>query len=99
MLNFYKLHTNPNELFGYKDAHLKVPSIAWKVANTNKKKQKLEHLWASDAEYAFKYAYEVLREPWEPGEEAIARESMYAFLYARFVIKTSMGTWRKSDCK
>jgi hypothetical protein len=87
MLNFYKLHSDPNELFGYKDAHLKIPEIAWEVANTNEKKRKIEYLWVSNPEHAYVYARDVIKKPWSPGEKVIASITAYAFLYARDVIK------------
>ena len=87
MLNFYKLHSDPNQLNGYKDAHLKIPEIAWEVADTNEKKQELEHLWARYLEYAYWYACDVIKKPWLLGEKVISSDPKYAYWYAREVIK------------
>jgi hypothetical protein len=87
MLNFYKLHSDPNQLNGYKDAHLKIPEIAWEVADTNEKKQELEHLWIHDPRYAYEYAYDIVRGKWSPGEKVITSDPRYAYEYAYYVIK------------
>lgn len=56
--------------------------IAWESADTDEKKQELEHLWTNSPIYAYLYARDVIKGPWEPGEKAIANDEYYAALYA-----------------
>jgi len=90
MLDPYLYHTQPQQLMGYADASTKIPSIAWKLAKTNEQKRKLEHVWAQYPEWAHRYARDIVRKPWPPGEAAIASVPYLAYLYARTVIK---GPW------
>ena len=77
MLNPYQFYSQPRQLVGYADA-MKIPSIAWDIAETNAQKRELEHLWAIDAQYAFWYAQNVIKKPWPPGETAIAKDPKWA---------------------
>ena len=82
MLNLYRYHAQPQQLMGYADASAKIPSVAWDMAKTKAQKQELEHLWATDAQYAYRYARYVIKKPWPPGEAAIATDPEWAFVYA-----------------
>ena len=82
MLNPYRFHPKPQQLMGYADV-MKIPSIAWEMAETVAQKRKLEHVWAQYAEYAYRYAHQVIKKPWPPGEAAIA-SSDYAKEYQDF---------------
>lgn len=86
MLNLYRFHSRPQQLMGYADA-MKIPSIAWEMAKSGAEKRKLEHLWATDPYYAYRYAQDVIKKPWPPGEAAIAKDTKWAYGYAHFVIK------------
>ena len=87
MLNLYQYHSRPQQLMGYADATNKIPEIAWKAAKTPMQKRKLEHVWTSNAEYAYEYALNVIKKRWPPGEAAIAGDPEYAARYARDIIK------------
>ena len=86
MLNPYKFHSQPRQLMGYAESSTKVPSIAWDMAKTEAQKRKLEHLWATDAELAYRYTRDVIGGRWPPGEAAIAKDPNWAYLYALYVI-------------
>ena len=86
--DLYSLHSDPSSLKGYADAHEKIPEMAWeKYENDKAELRKREALWASDAEYAFMYAWNVLKGPFPAGEKAIASNAEYAYLYAQKVLK------------
>ena len=86
MLNLYRYHAQPQQLMGYADASAKIPSIAWDMAKTSMQKRKLEHLWAKDPYYAYRYAQDVIGKRWPPGEAAIAKDPKWAYGYAHFVM-------------
>ena len=81
MLNPYQFHSKPQQLMGYADATNKIPEIAWKAAKTPMQKRKLEHVWTSNAEYAYEYALNVIKKRWPPGEAAIASTAESAYWY------------------
>ena len=87
MLNLYQYHSRPQQLMGYAESAKKIPSVAWELAETVAQKRKLEHLWATDPYYAYRYAQDVIKKPWPPGEAAIAKDTKWAYGYAHFVIK------------
>ena len=87
MLTPYLYHSQPQQLMGYADASTKIPSIAWKIAKTEVQKRELEHLWAQYPEWAYRYAQDVIRKRWPPGEAAIAGNAGYAFQYAKYMIR------------
>ena len=68
---------------GYADATNKIPSIAWEAAKSDAEKRKLEHLWAKDPYYAYRYAQDVIKKPWPPGEAAIAKDPRWALEYQK----------------
>jgi hypothetical protein len=72
---------------GYAESAKKIPSIAWKAAKSDAQKRELEHVWAKDPYYAYRYAQDIIRKPWPPGEAAIAKDPKWAYGYAHFVIK------------
>jgi lambda repressor-like predicted transcriptional regulator len=87
MLNLYRFHAQPQQLMGYADATNNIPSIAWEAAKSDAEKRELEHVWAKDPEYAYRYAHILIKKPWPPGEAAIATDPKWAFWYARNVIR------------
>ena len=87
MLNLYRFHPQPQQLMGYADVTTKIPEFAWSSANTVAQKRKLEHVWAQYPEWAYKYAQDIIKGPWPPGEAAIAGSAEYAFRYARDVVR------------
>ena len=72
---------------GYAESAKKIPSIAWQLAKSDAEKRELEHVWAKDPYYAYRYAQDIIRKPWPPGEAAIAKDPKWAYGYAHFVIK------------
>jgi len=87
MLNLYRFHSQPQQLMGYADASTKIPSIVWQLAKSDAEKRELEHVWAKDPYYAYRYAQDIIRKPWPPGEAAIVTDPKWAYGYAHFVIK------------
>ena len=87
MLNPYQFHNQPQQLMGYAESAKKIPSIAWQLAKSPAQKRELEHLWAKDPELAYRYARQIIKKPWPPGEAAIAGNPEYAYRYARQIIK------------
>ena len=84
MISFYKLHSNPEQLYGY-DRMTATPKLAW--ANTNDdQKKKLESLWAKDPKLAYLYAVNVLHKRFPAGEDTIVTDAAYSYLYAREVL-------------
>ncbi len=75
---------------GYADVTTKIPEFAWEAAITVAQKRKLQHVWAQYPEWAHRYARDIVRKPWPPGEAAIASDPYLAYLYAQTVIK---GPW------
>ena len=85
MINLYQIHSNPETLYGYKEAMTQVPSVAWENTNHNQKK-KLESLWATDAKWSYQYAHVVLNGRFPLGEAAIAKDAERSYQYARDVL-------------
>jgi len=86
MLNLYRFHAQPQQLMGYAESAKKIPSIAWQLAKSDAEKRELEHLWAKDPEWAYRYALDVIGKPWPPGEAAIATDPSWAYYYAQDII-------------
>ena len=87
MLNLYRFHSQPQQLMGYADVTTKIPEFAWEAAITVAQKRKLQHVWAQYPEWAHRYARDVIKGPWPPGEAAIAGSAEYAFRYARDMVR------------
>ena len=92
MINLYKLHNEPEQLYGY-DRVIQVPKMAWEHSNDDQKK-KLESLWAKDPKLAYLYAVNVLHKRFPAGEDVIARNESYSYLYAKHILRDSdPGSW------
>ena len=99
MLNLYKLYSDPKSLDHYRPARAQVPTVAWSLARTPKRRQDLEHLWAQSANTAYKYANIVLLPRWQQdhpykpfpgwpaGEPAIAQNAELSYNYALRILR------------
>jgi lambda repressor-like predicted transcriptional regulator len=87
-MNLYKLHTNPESLYGYKKATERVPDIAWETHKRNHDKlRELEDTWTKSAQYSYWYARDILKNRFPKGEDTIATNDVASFLYAVFVLR------------
>ena len=91
-MNLYQLHNNPQSLYGYKEAPYRIPSIAYELAakkyrRPEQRDPKLESVIAQDPEWAFWYAYRVIKDRWPESEPVIAQDPGWAYWYARNIIK------------
>ena len=84
MISLYKLHNEPEQLYGY-DRVIQVPKMAWEHSNDDQKK-KLESLWTKDPKLAYLYAVNVLHKRFPAGEDTIVTDAAYSYLYAREVL-------------
>lgn len=90
-INFYNFRSKPDQLYNY-NLRDNIPDIAWELcyydSNGHKEKyKKYEHLWKLNAEYAYRYASNVLHERWPPGEKIILTNSKVAGCYAKTILK------------
>ena len=87
-IDLYKFHSNPEILHGYDRVDEIVPERIFDIAKSGKKlTNKQEDTIAKDPEYAYFYAYYILKKPWPKGEDAIAKYPEYAYSYAKYVLK------------
>ena len=86
-MNLYKLHSEPTRLKGY-NKRLQVPKFAWEeIADNNyEENSELEEVFATDTDYSYYYARDVLKDRFELGEEAIARDAYTSYLYANWIL-------------
>ena len=59
MMNLYKLHTNPEQLYGY-DRRIEIPEFAWEMTD-DKQRKKMASVWIRDAKTAVWYAFHYLK--------------------------------------
>jgi hypothetical protein len=89
-MTLYQLHSNPEELHHYHEAHEKIPAVIWeKYKKDPKELKKFEHILATDGKYAYYYAVFVLNAPFQLGEAAISKDPDYAGRYALNILKLS----------
>ena len=63
-------------------------SIAYeKAKQLNHRDFELEKIIATNAQYSYWYASDIIKERWEEGEKIIAKDIYYSFFYAQHVIK------------
>jgi len=91
-MNLYKLHTNPESLYGYEKAMEKVPELAWRTHENNRDKlREMEDTWAKSAEYSFLYGLNFLKplgiKGFPKGEDIISTDARYSCWYAEHVLK------------
>jgi len=93
-VNLYKLHNDPQSLDHNSDRFY-VPGILFQemtdlsqdqLSDHDVEAEHLEKYIVTDPWASYVYAKNYLREPWPPGEPAIASVSRYAKDYARFVL-------------
>ena len=82
MINLFKLHSNPETLYGY-DHIIQIPQMAWAMTDV-KQKRKMTDLWLKDPETAVRYATKVMEKRWPEAEPIIAKSAKYAYEYANF---------------
>ena len=58
---------------------------AYEYTSEHGKDKELEPIIAKSAEYSYMYADEVLSDEFKLGEKAIAKDSDYAFWYAKYI--------------
>ena len=94
-MNLYNLHTQP-ELLHKNDERLKIPEFAideiLKMDSIYEQRNNTDliKVVSTDAESAYTYAYKVLQDRFEMGEEAIAKSAEYSVKYAMNII---WGRW------
>ena len=90
-MNLYQLHSAPTSIHGHDKAHETVPELIWTKyydhPNEGAHLKEYEDVLAKDPEYAYKYAFLVLKKPFPKGEKAIATSPEYSFHYAYHVLK------------
>ena len=85
-MNLYKLHNKPTELNHHDHMQENVPELVWEKYKSDLKKLKeYEGMFAGDAEYAYKYAHDVLKGRFIAGEEVLATDATWGFMYARYM--------------
>lgn len=87
MLTVYNFHTNPEKLFGFERAEFEIPELAWaRTEYSERERKQLEHVWAKDPEYAYRYAT-TTGHRFILGEPVIATDPQYAWIYATNIIR------------
>ena len=87
-MNLYNFYKNPEELNGYEDRIYHVPVLAFVELLSKSKakdKDKLEDAVAKSPEWSSKYAQRT-NKPFPKGEDAIGKNAMYSFEYARDIL-------------
>ena len=87
MINLFKLHSNPEKLYGYQEAITQVPRLAWELVPP-KQKDELKSLWLRDPRYAYDYARYRLKGRWPEAEPVIAQDANLSYSYATYVLKS-----------
>ena len=89
-MNLYKLHTKPEQLYGYKN-RLAHPTIAWDafeqdridgVVDTRKYLPGI----LKGARESYNFAEEIMKGPFKEGESIIATDPQYAHNYAAYIL-------------
>ena len=86
MINLYNLHTNPEQLEGYEN-RLRVPKMAYEYGKKYGFTDELVSAVAKHPEWAYVYAYRVIKGRFPEGEPAIATDPNAAYHYANLFIK------------
>jgi len=86
-MELYKLHNEPEQLIYY-DIRLQIPKFAWReLRDTDfEEDSDLEEVLATDAEYSYMYARDVLDDRFPAGEDAIATDAYNSYLYAQWIL-------------
>lgn len=93
-MNLYKYHSAPSSLDHHDFATSNILHVAWDTASHNLKElKKKEDLWATDAEYAYRYSVAGSKR-FKAGEKAILKDPTYARMYASNVIG---GPWPEGE--
>jgi hypothetical protein len=58
-----------------------------KCIKENSRTPELEKLIATDPNYSYLYAVNIIKEPWEKGEKSISKDPYCSYLYTLYVIK------------
>ena len=66
----------------------------WQARKQGYGTPELEATIATDSEYSYLYANEIIKGRWEPGETIITTDAYYSEIYARYVIK---GRWEPGE--
>ena len=86
-MNIYNLHNQPESLHKHAIAQETVPKLIWhKYQNNLTKLKDYEDILAKSPEFAFHYAWQVLKKPFPKGEPAIAKDPKYTVKYAEYVL-------------
>jgi len=94
-MNLYDLHSNPEQLHGFDIAPYKIPAFAYDLARKNPElRPKFEPVIAKDPEYAYYYAYYILKRRWPEAEPYIMKDPKYAYLYAHLLVN---GRWPEAE--
>jgi hypothetical protein len=97
-MDLYKYHSNPEKLHGYDKKHMATPEMAFGALKSGKlnaqQKKEAESVVATDPEYAYLYARNVIQGRWPEAEPVIAKDPQWAYTYARYVIK---GRWPEGE--
>ena len=83
MMNFYELHTKPEQLYGY-DRIMEIPQIAWEMTN-DKQKRKMTDIWLKDPITACEYA-QLIGKAWPQAEPIIAQDTWASYDYAEIIL-------------
>jgi hypothetical protein len=87
-MNLYKLHSNPESLDHHDAAHEQLLHLFWeKYVDTPIELKKREQYIAESAEHSYMYAKDILKGPFEVGEEAISKSALYSYCYSSIVLK------------
>jgi hypothetical protein len=86
-MNIYQFHSNPESLDLYEERFTRVPNFALTHAeHLGGRFPEGEAAIAKNAQTAFLYARDVIKERFPEGEAAIAKDARYAYTYAMQVI-------------
>ena len=87
-MDLYAIHPDPKSVPGYATRYDDVPALVWDKYQFHRLELKIrEKVLAKEAKYAFKYAYDVLKERFPAGEAAIAKNGRFSYFYAYCVLK------------
>lgn len=71
---------------GYEN-RVRVPELAYEWCLEHGRNKEIERHIVTDPEWAYHYAYNVIKDRWSEGEAVIATDPQWAYHYARYVIK------------
>jgi hypothetical protein len=86
-MNLYNLHSEPEYLDLYSEAHDRIPNLFWeKYKDAPAELKKREQYIAKNAKYSYMYAVYILKGPFKAGEAAITTSAHYSYIYAKEVL-------------